>query len=238
MNWPIDVYFLRGETLVEKQLEQYLNKDTKHPTRSVQNLEELHQLSQNKRNKVFICSYSHPVLTQSSLDKFLNKIDFLGSEIILLTNQSQDKLENADLYGLHIIEKSDQTFHLLKETLESIIKKRFILFIEDDRFTQSVLKTYCKKLNLTSAQFVSSFDEAKEFIQASHLIISDYMLGEELATEVFLKDQNTHSPLMLFTASLHKINPKEIQSSDQRIVGVFEKPLSLQNLKSLLNLEL
>jgi HPt (histidine-containing phosphotransfer) domain-containing protein len=107
-----------------------------------------------------------------------------------------------------------------------------LLYIEDDRVDQLYFQRLCRRLNVEQVDIAPCFSEAEDLISRKKydLIISDYQIGLDNLAEQKTVFQS--KPLVLLTG----FAPDQIPHLTN-LVGVYQKPISIDQMAQLLETE-
>tara|TARA_B100001971_G_scaffold111365_1_gene102428 strand:- start:58146 stop:58862 length:717 start_codon:yes stop_codon:yes gene_type:complete len=144
--------------------------------------------------------------------------------IMLTSVVSFDNFARLESRPDFILMKNENLIEELNEILKKISANSTtykILFIEDDKFTQTIINTWFKKINEIEFDIISSVSEFKEVNQDDYdLIVSDNNITDGTVANIFeLVDT---LPVIIYTASFSSV---KLDTNDYpNLVGIKEKP--------------
>ncbi len=106
-----------------------------------------------------------------------------------------------------------------------------ILYVEDDKLAQKMVKMWLEKIDKFTVEICPSLEAVQNYTgQKFDLIISDNILGDGESKDVIGAIQATSlkgTPIVIFTASPEKLNLTEYQRLG-KVLGILPKPFELK----------
>lgn len=156
--------------------------------------------------------------------------------IMLTSDENPESMFSKGSAPDFVIHKDENTLSKFeniykKINSESTMASTKVLFVDDDKFVQKMVKLWLSKIKFIELTICGSVAEVKELVKNDYdIIVSDNLLGDGEFSDVIKLIQNSHlkdTPILIYTGSADKMDRETIFKMGN-IIDILPKPFDLK----------
>ncbi len=164
-------------------------------------------------------------------------INSLTPIILLTSGEDVEALFSTELRPDFIIQKNEKTISEFQNVLTGLEirvneNKVKLLYIDDDKFVQKMIKMWLSKVDFIELEVCGSVAEVKELMDNEYdIIVSDNLLGDGEFSDIIKLVQSSRlkdTPIIIYTGSVAKLNFDEVKKMGN-ILDILPKPFEMKN---------
>lgn len=156
--------------------------------------------------------------------------------ILLTSGENIKELVNYNYGPDYVIHKNSETINEFQNVVDGLNtetekKNLKILYIDDDRFIQKMIKLWLDKVYYIDLVISGSLGELKEIQEDFDLIVSDNILGDGELQDILHYLGTSHlnqKPVLVYTGTISNLNVQEIKQNSN-VIDILPKPFELKN---------
>ena len=193
----------------------------------------------NQKFELLITSLFVEGLDGIHLIQSLKKGEGINGEtptILLTSGENIKELIHYNYGPDHVIQKDAETINVFQNVINSldtdVDKKNLrILYIDDDRFIQKMIKLWLDKIYYIDLEICGSLADLKDVQDDFDLIVTDNILGDGELKDVLAYIDSSYlnkKPVLVYTGTISNLNIQEIKQNPN-VIDILPKPFELKN---------